>query len=315
MAVYSFNDGEIAPERIIPISLQKLVESRRTKLGGRGAFGAAQADSMMAVPFPAAIAVTGEAGAEKLLVADNLSDDALLMDAATGKVETRFDLSESDTVPGTYPIALAVSKDGSRGFVALWNASEVVELDLLKGTVGRKLALLKPSDPVASGTHPCDLAISPDGRTLYVALANRDAVAAVDVAGAGESGKFALKGYFDTRLPGQSYFGAEPDALALSANGSRLYAANMGSDAVAVIDTHMLTASAAKQGMVEPVGFIPTEWMPTAMTMAAGKLYVATAKGRGTGRTTLRRSSCPVRWRGGETLRTSRLYCMGRWRP
>ena len=51
-----------------------------------------------------------------------------------------------------------------------------------------------------------------------------------------EQGAFAVKGYFDTRLPGQSYFGAEPDALALSADGT-LYAANMGSDAVAVIDT------------------------------------------------------------------------------
>jgi YVTN family beta-propeller protein len=174
---------------------------------------------------------------------------------------------------------LAVSKDGTRGFVALWNASEVVELDLKKGTVGRKLALLKPADPVKPGTHPCALEISPDGRTLYVALANRDAVAAVDL----EKGAFAVKGYFDTRLPGQSYFGAEPDALALNADGNTLYVADMGSDAVAVIDTKKLTASAAKQGMVEPVGFIPTEWMPISLAFSQDKLYVATDKGRSTG--------------------------------
>ena len=166
-------------------------------------------------------------------MADNLSDDALLMDAATGEVVTRFDLSESDAVPSTYPVALAVSKDGRRGFVALWNASEVVELDLEKGTVGRKLALLKPSDPMQPGTHPCALALSPDGKTLYVALANRDAVAAVDVSG----GEFAVKGYFDTRLPGQSYFGAEPEALAVSADGRGCMWRTCGSDAVAVIDT------------------------------------------------------------------------------
>ena len=103
--------------------------------------------------------------------------------AATDKVEKRFDLSESDAVPGTYPVAVAVSKDGTRGFVALWNASEVVELDLVNGKVGRRLALLKPSDPVKPGTHPCAMVISPDGKTLYVALANRDAVAAVDIGG------------------------------------------------------------------------------------------------------------------------------------
>ena len=98
-------------------------------------------------------------------------------------VEKRFDLSESDAVPSTYPVALAVSKDGARAFVALWNASEVVELDLKKGTVGRKLALLKPESAVAPGTHPCALEMSPDGKTMYVALANRDAVAAVNVGG------------------------------------------------------------------------------------------------------------------------------------
>ena len=49
-----------------------------------------------------------------------------------------------------------------------------------------------------------------------MALANRDAVAAVNVG----AGQFAVKGYFDTRLPGQSYFGAEPVALALNASGA-----------------------------------------------------------------------------------------------
>ena len=152
-------------------------------------------------------------------------------------------------------------RTAARAYVALWNASEIVELDLADGTVGRKLALLKPSNPVAPGTHPCALEFSPDGKTLYVALANRDAVAAVNVG----AGQFSVKGYFDTRLPHQSYFGAEPVALAVNADGSRLYAANMGSDAVAVIDTKKLTKSAARKGMVEPLGFVPTEWMPISM--------------------------------------------------
>jgi DNA-binding beta-propeller fold protein YncE len=201
------------------------------------------------------------------------------MDAATGAIEKRFDVSENVAVPSTYPEALAVSKDGTRAFVALWNSSEVVELDLRKGTVGRKLSLLKPADPVKPGTHPCALEISPDGRTMYVALANRDAVAAVNVAGE----QFSVKGYFDTRLPRQSYFGAEPEALAMSPDGSRLYVANAITDAVVVIDTAKLTGKAAKQGMVEPIGFVPTEWMPMAMSYTGGKLYVATAKGKGTG--------------------------------
>jgi DNA-binding beta-propeller fold protein YncE len=310
IVVYGFDEGKITPERMIPIGLQKLAGARRTKLIGG-------VDGTMGVPYPAAIAVVDRVKfwpymgpvpmePEQLLVADNLSDDVLMIDSTTGAVVSRFDLSETDAVPGTYPVAVAVSKDGARGFVALWNASEVVELDLVKGTVGRRLALLKPVDPVKPGTHPCALEISPDGKTLYVALANRDAVAAIDISGgnpthrgetamdgAPSSSRFAVKGYFDTRLPGQSYFGAEPVALAVSGDGKTLYAANMGSDAVAVIDTRRLTAAAAKQGMVEPVGFIPTEWMPMSLAVVTGnreqgtgkskKLYIATDKGRGTG--------------------------------
>jgi YVTN family beta-propeller protein len=272
VVVYGFEGGKIVRQRMMKIPLQQLAAGRKTML-----IGGKEGDK--GVPFPAAIAVIGMAGAEKLLVAGNLADDVLLMDATTGKVETRFDLSESDAVPSTYPVALAVSKDGTRAFVALWNASEVVELDLKKGTVARKLALLKPETAVAPGTHPCALEISPDGRTMYVALANRDAVAAVNIG----ADQFAVKGYFDTRLPQQSYFGAEPEALALSPDGSRLYVANAISDAVAVMDTTKLTAKAAKVGMVEPIGFLPTEWMPMSMSFTGGKLYVATAKGKGTG--------------------------------
>jgi DNA-binding beta-propeller fold protein YncE len=276
IAVYGFTDGKIAPERMIPMPAEQLAAGRKTKLPSGN-------DSDKGVPYPAAIAVTGAAGSEKLLVADNLSDFVVLMDAGSGAIEKRFDVSESDTVPATYPIAVTVSNDGKRAFVALWNASEVAELDLESGMVTRRLDLLKPSSAVAPGTHPCAFAFSPDQKTLYAALANRDAVAAVNVGG----GQFSIKGFFDTRLPGQSSFGAEPVGLAVNTNGSRLYAANMGSDAVAVLDTRKLTAKASKAGMVEPIGFVPTEWMPISIAFdspaSGGKLFVATAKGKGTG--------------------------------
>ena len=278
IVVYSFADGKVAPERFLHLPMQQLAPGHTTALPD-------DTPSDKGVPYPAAIAVirgTSAAG-EKLLIADNLSDDVLLLDAASGAIAKRFDLSESNAVPATYPIALQVAKDGKRAFVALWNASEIVELNLTTDTVGRKLALLRPQNPIDPGTHPCAFALSPDGRTLYVALANRDAVAAVNVAG----DRFAVKGFFDTRLPHQSYFGAEPVALALNADGSRLYVANMATDAVAVIDTHKLTANTKQTLMVEPDGFIPTEWMPISMAFVPsaqnGMLYVATAKGKGTG--------------------------------
>ncbi len=267
--VYGFDHGNLTREHVIKIPLQPLAAGKTTQMVGHKT-------GTMGLPYPAAIALVDG----KLLVADNLSDDVLLIDPATGSVLTRFDLSETNVVPAVYPAEVAVSKDGKRAFAGLWNSSEVVELDLGKGTVGRKLPLLKPSDPVRPGSHPSSLALSPDGRTLYVSLANRDAVAAVDVAGE----EFAVKGYFDVRLPHQSFYGAEPESLALNADGSRLYVANMGSDAVAVLDTHKLTKAVAAKGMVEPIGFIPAEWLPMGVAFADGRLYIAAGKGTGTGR-------------------------------
>jgi DNA-binding beta-propeller fold protein YncE len=272
IAVYSFNQGHITPLRMMKIPLQPLAPGRYTKLIG-------EVKGDLGIPYPAAIAVTGHAGHEHLLVADNLSDDALLMDASTGAILHRFDLSQSDAVPGTYPIAVAVTRDGSRAFVALWNASEVVELNLANNTIAGRLALLRPDNPVSPGSHPSALAISPDGRTLYAVLSNRDSVAAINIA----NSAFALKGYYDTRLPHQTYFGAEPDAVALSPNGRTLYVANLASDSVAVFNTAKLTAHAAKKGMVEPQGFVPTEWMPLSLAVTGGKLYIATDKGKGAG--------------------------------
>ena len=62
--VYRFTAGKIAPERFIHLPLQQLAAGRKTKLVG-------DRDGDNGVPFPAAIAVVGAAGAEKLLVAEN----------------------------------------------------------------------------------------------------------------------------------------------------------------------------------------------------------------------------------------------------
>jgi DNA-binding beta-propeller fold protein YncE len=283
IVVYSFSGGKIAPERFIKLPLQHLAAGHTTRLIG-------ERDGDKGIPFPAAIAMFGSP--EKLLVAGNLADDVLVVDAASGTVEKTFDLSESEAIPGTFPIAVAVAHDGRRAFVALWNASEIVEIDLANLATGRKLALLKPSDPVKPGSHPCAFQFSPDGSTLYVALANRDAVAAVNIA----HNALGVKGYFDTRLPGQTYFGAVPVALALNANGRRLYVANMASDAVAVIDTNSLKPKLARRGMVRPSGFVPTEWLPFSMAFAGGKLYVATGKGKGTTANNMPQRQAPGWW-------------------
>jgi len=275
IAVYALEDGALVAERLIPVPLQQLAAGKVQNALGK----ALQAGA--AIPAPAGIALVANGGRhEQLLIADEFSDDALLIDTVTAEVVHRFDLSTTSTVPAAFPISVAATRDGRRGFVALWNGSAVAELDLRSGWVLARLPLLPPRSATAPGSHPAALALSPDEKTLYVALANRDMVAAVALQGI----RLRVRAMFDTRLPGQELFGAIPDAVAVSTDGRRLYAANTSSDAVAVFDlAHERAGAKGTAAPVRPLGFIPTEWYPTALAVRQQKLYVATAKGSGTG--------------------------------
>jgi DNA-binding beta-propeller fold protein YncE len=269
IAVYRVDAGRVTPERLIPIPLQTLAQGRtQNHLDARISAG-------KAIPAPAGLAVVKGSGGDQLLIADGLSDDVLLIDAASGKIRYRFDLSTGPVVPSSYPIAVVATRDGSRGFAALWNGSAVAELDLRTGKVIDTIPLLRPQEATAPGSHPAALALSPDQKILYVALANSDAVAAVAL----RHGRMKLAGMFDTRLPGQQYFGGEPNALAVSKDGRHLYAANAGTDSVAIFRARGLHVSTPRQAD----GFVPTEWLPTGLAMDSGHLYIATGKGTGTG--------------------------------
>src|ERR1700742_3518572 len=91
-----------------------------------------------------------------------------------------------------------------------------------------------PSRPTSPSSHPIAMALSPDEKTLYVALANRDGVAAVHISGP----TMRTAAFYDTRLPGQAFFGSMPDAVTVSDDGATLFSADSGSDAVAVFDLH-----------------------------------------------------------------------------
>lgn len=276
VAIYQIADGKLTAERLMAIPLQPLAVGKK-----QNAIGATLPKGK-ANPAPAGLAVLkGANGSEQILVADNFSDDALLLDAASGKILYRFDLSDkaSPVVPSTYPISVTVTANGQLGFVALWNGSAVAELNLRTGKVVQTLSLQPPAKAILPSSHPTAFAFGPGEKQLYVALANRDAVAAINLAG----GKMHLRGYFDTRLPGQTFFGAMPDAVAVSADGKRLYAANTGSNAIAVFDTQAKLSATDTGAGAKALGFIPTEWYPTALAFKEGKLYVATAKGKGTG--------------------------------
>ncbi len=265
IAVYSFNEGQVMAENFFAIAPQTLADGKHAGRVSK------RAPKGKAVPYPAGLAL---AGVDRLLVADNLSDDVLLLSLANGAVIKRFDVSAHKDVPAEFPYEVVASRDGRRAWCSLWNASRVVELDLKAGKVARSIPLLEPQSPTAAGSHPTALLLSPNEKFLYVALANADKVAVVDAA-AGKAVRF-----LSTTLPGQEFPGTYPNALAQTADGKRLFVANASSDSVAVFDT----SSAGERAL----GFIPTEWYPTALAVRDDDLFIATAKGRGTGPNTQR---------------------------
>jgi DNA-binding beta-propeller fold protein YncE len=272
IAVYAFHQGTLTPERFIKIPLAPLARDKKW---------IAESNSLpkgTAVPYPAGLAVLPGTGGEKLLIAENLADDAIVLDAATGKVLQRFPLSSVGVVPAAFPYEVVATRDGKTGFCSLWNASAIAELDLVSGRVVRRIPLLAPTSPTAPGSHPTAMLLSPDQKYLYVALTNSDRVAVIDVA------KGELTAMLSTELPEQQYGGSVPDALAQTEDGKRLFVADASADAVAVFDTSNLgNDQSSLSAPQKAAGFIPTEWYPTVLAVNGDDLMIVTGKGEGSG--------------------------------
>ena len=268
IAIYGFSEGKVAPERFIPIALQPLSTGKKLAVG-------LKAPPHMAIPYPAGLTVIADGGRDKLLIANNLSDNAVVLDPATGKVLQTFDLTTSDLVPSSFPYTCVATRDARRAWCSLWNASQVAELDLTGGKVLRWIKLKQPEDPLAPGSHPTAMRLTSDEKTVYVALSNSDLVAAV----ATVSGQ--LSRLLSTTAPAQKYAGGYPTALALSSDGQYLFAADSSLDAVAVFDLSQPVATSNVEISQEPIGFIPTDWYPSSLAVHGEDLLIATAKGEG----------------------------------
>jgi DNA-binding beta-propeller fold protein YncE len=269
ITVYKFSEGKVTPERFISIAPQALAQGKKV------AVGLLKTPAGTAISYPAGLAVVAAGGQDRLLLANNLSDNVILLDPATGKVLQSFDLSVGDRVPSSFPYTVVATKDGKRAWCSLWNASQVAELDLASGKVARWIKLKEPDDPIAPGSHPTAILLSPDENVLYVALSNADLVAAVAVA----EGR-PLQ-YFSTKAPGQNYAGSFPTALAQTIDGHRLFAADSSLNAIAVFDT---TGVASDSGEARPaLGFIATDWYPSALAVHGDDLLIGAAKGEGAG--------------------------------
>ena len=269
IAVYRFADGKVKAERFISIAPQALSSDKKV------AVALAKTTPHTAIPYPAGLAVISDGGHDKLLVANNLSDNAIVLDPATGKVLQSFDLSTNNLVPSSFPYECVATKDGRRAWCSLWNASQVAELDLTSGKVARWIKLQQPDDPLAPGSHPTAMLLSLDEKLLYVALANTDAVAVI----AAETGL-----PFDFLNPAMAHpkvAGTYPVALAQSEDGKHLFVADASLNAIAVFDVTSFYTGPLLDDFIFTPSFIPTDWYPVAIAVHGDDLLIATAKGQG----------------------------------
>jgi DNA-binding beta-propeller fold protein YncE len=275
IAVYKFSEGKVIPDHFIRIAPQPLAPGKKV------AVGLFKTPVHTAIPYPAGMAVVATGGRDRLLVANNLSDNVVLLDPATGKVMQSFDLSTSDLVPSSFPYTVVATRDGKRAWCSLWNASQVAELDLTSEKVVRWIKFQQPPDALAPGSHPTALVLSPDEKTLYVALSNADIVDAFSTAG------IPPEVVFSTGLPRQEGRGSYPTALAVSKDGRRLFVADSSLNAIAVLDTSQQPEGwkdvQKRDWRPSALGFIPADWYPSALAVHGDDLLIATAKGEGAG--------------------------------
>ncbi len=95
VAVYRLHDGQIIWDRFIKIPPQNIAPGKKV------AQGVHKTAEGTVLPYPAGLAVISSPGAaDRLLIANNLSDNVVLIDTASGQVLKQFDVSthEIDSV-------------------------------------------------------------------------------------------------------------------------------------------------------------------------------------------------------------------------
>src|SRR5271157_5019683 len=270
IAVYKFAAGQVTPERFIKIAPQPIAGGKEV------AFGVRKTPAGTALPYPAGLAVLPVPTGDRLLIANNLSDNAIVLDTSSGKILQSFDLSRSRYIPAAYPYTVIANKAGSKAWVSLWNGSAVAELDLQTGKAARWIEVGTSNDSVGPSSHATAMLLNDKENSLYIALANADSVAAVDL----RSAVTYIRYRSDRGNPGSVF-----QSIALSLDGKYLYAASASLDAIAVFDVKDSNRPPvmARTSDSLPIGFSPTEWYPNALAIAGNDLLIATAKGESSG--------------------------------
>jgi DNA-binding beta-propeller fold protein YncE len=214
-------------------------------------------DEFAAVPFKEKFipsGMTADAAGRMLYVAGPWGDAVAVV-----PIDNPRQMSRIPTGPESFPYTCLADPACKRLYVSLWNKSAVAVLDL----EDRKVAENWPTE-----RHPTEMALSPDGKVLFVACADSTKVSVLETA-SGKGLETISCALHPNAPPGNT-----PNSLCLTPDGSLLFVANADANNIAVFKVDI-------PGQAKPLGFIPVGMYPTSVRFDAGKrrLYVANARG------------------------------------
>ena len=194
------------------------------------------------------------------------------LDTSTGSITWETLLPGAGQAGGAYPAGIALSPDGTSAYVAAQGQNAVVAIDTSTG-------LVKSASPV--GDHPVAIALSRDGHYAFVTNDNDDSLSVLDLTTAVPMQVQQLSVHL---FHGEAN-GSSPNAVAVDDVRKLVYVADAGDDAVAVIGDGLgdSAPSTWDPARLRVLGFVPTAWYPTAVTVVPshGTLLIASAKGYG----------------------------------
>ncbi|MEA3212791.1 MAG: hypothetical protein QOE70_5848 [Chthoniobacter sp.] len=158
-----------------------------------------------------------------------------------------------------FPYACILDEKRERLYVSLWGQAAVAVIDTKAFKVIARWA---------AEEHPNEMALSKDGRRLFVANANRNSVSVIDT-GTGRPSETLVAELQPGAAPGNT-----PNSVALSPDGKLLFVANANINAIAVFNVETT-------GKALSLGFIPVGWYPTSVRVTPDGKQLLVANGKG----------------------------------
>ncbi len=150
-----------------------------------------------------------------------------------------------------------LSPDQAFLYISLWGGAAVAVYDLAAGVIRHTIKV---------DLHPNDMAITQNGRLLYVACADDNSVAVIDL-----QQKKVVQSIVASLYP-DSPTGSTTNGVALSEDEQMLFVANADNNCLAVFNVK-------EPGKARSMGFIPTGWYPTNVKIVGNRIFVSNGKG------------------------------------